>query len=84
MRFPKEFDAVKSRGGITIRVNRIKFVTSEVKKVTWIPLPGIDIVEHPSETALDNHNFDYVIDNNGSISDLITKVRTILIKEKVI
>jgi hypothetical protein len=84
MRFPNEMDAVKVRGGITIRVNRIKFVTSEVEKVTWIPLPGIDIVEHPSETALDNHNFDYVIDNNGSISDLITKVRTILIKEKVI
>lgn len=30
---------------------------------------------HPSETALDNHNFDYVIDNNGSISDLIDKVQ---------
>ena len=33
------------------------------------------IVEHPSETALDNHNFDYVIDNNGSVSDLIDKVK---------
>jgi hypothetical protein len=92
MRFPNEMDAVKAKGGITIRVNRIKAVTSEIEKadgtslgkVTWIPLPGIDVSEHPSETALDNHKFNYVIDNNGTISDLIDKVRTILIKEKVI
>jgi hypothetical protein len=35
------------------------------------------IVEHPSETALDNHNFDYVIDNNGSIEELIEKVKSL-------
>lgn len=40
--------------------------------------------EHPSETALDNHKFDYVIDNSGSISDLIDKVKEILIKEEII
>ena len=39
---------------------------------------------HPSETALDNHSFDYTIDNNGTIEELIEKVREILIKEKVI
>ena len=39
---------------------------------------------HPSETALDNHPFDYTIDNNGTIEELIEKVREILIKEKLI
>jgi hypothetical protein len=72
MRFPNEFDAVKSRDGITIRVNRTN---------RWNKPQDI---EHASETALDNHEFDYVIDNDSSISDLIEKVRTILIKEKVI
>ena len=33
---------------------------------------------HPSETALDNAQFDFVIDNNGTIDDLINNVRTIL------
>ena len=42
------------------------------------------IKEHESETALDNYNdWDYVIDNNGTIEDLIEKVKQILIKEKI-
>ncbi len=40
--------------------------------------------EHPSETALDNATFDYTIDNNGTIEELIEKVEEILIKEKII
>jgi len=31
--------------------------------------------EHPSETALDNYEFDHVIDNNGSIEDLVERVK---------
>jgi dephospho-CoA kinase len=72
MRFPNEFDAVKSRNGITIRVNRTN---------RWNKPQDI---EHASETALDNHEFDYVIDNNGSMSDLITKVREILTQNQII
>jgi hypothetical protein len=72
MRFPNEMDVVKARGGITIRVNRTN---------RWNKPQDI---EHASETALNNHEFDYVIDNNGSMSDLVDKVRTILTKEKVI
>jgi hypothetical protein len=69
MRFENEFDAVKARGGITIRVNtnRAGFVS-----------------DHPSETALDNHKFDFVIDNDGSISDLIDKVKEILTLNNII
>lgn len=72
MRFPNEMDAVKTKGGITIRVNRTN---------RWNKPQDI---EHSSETALDNHKFDYVIDNDGTISDLIDKVRTILTQENLI
>lgn len=40
--------------------------------------------EHTSETALDNTRFDYTIDNNGTIEELIKKVKEILIKEHII
>ena len=72
MRFPNEMDAVKAKGGITIRVNRTN---------RWNKPQDI---EHASETALDNHKFDYAIDNDGTISDLIDKVRTILTQENLI
>lgn len=39
---------------------------------------------HISETALDNYPFDYIIDNSGSIDELIVKVRDILIKRNII
>jgi hypothetical protein len=68
MRFPNEMEAVKERGGITIRVVR----------------PGTESETHPSETALDNATFDYEIINDGEIVDLIEKVKTILIKENII
>lgn len=43
------------------------------------------IKEHKSETALDNYtDWSYVIENNGSIEDLIEKVKEILIKENLI
>jgi hypothetical protein len=41
-------------------------------------------VEHPSETALDDTKFDYEIINDGSIEDLIEKVKEILIEQKII
>lgn len=42
------------------------------------------ITVHPSETALDEYTFDYTIDNNGTIDELIKKVKEILIKENII
>lgn len=69
MRFPNELVSIKSKGGLTIRVNR----TSEI-------YGG----EHESETALDNAVFDYSIDNSGTIKDLVEKIKGILIKEKII
>jgi len=66
--FPNEMEAVTSRGGITIRVNRDNENESN----------------HPSETGLDDATFDYTIDNNGTMEDLIEKVKFILIKENII
>lgn len=87
MRFPNEMKAVKDRGGITIRINRTKYFVTEntnYGKISYKPMSNGLIEEHPSETALDNAEFDYVIDNNGTIDELIVKVKEILIKESII
>lgn len=79
MRFPNELKAVKDRAGISIRVIRDKIINVDGK--------DIKVVEkhpHISETALDNAKFDYTIYNNGTIEELIMKVKEILIKEKLL
>ena len=72
LRFPNELDAIKKRNGITIRVNRQTHTI------------GGKVILHDSETALDDATFDYVINNDGTISDLIEEVRRILIAEQII
>lgn len=68
IRFINEAEAVRSRGGILIKVERN---TGYVDN-------------HASEHALDNYtDFNYIIQNNGSIEDLIFKVEGILLKEKL-
>lgn len=87
MRFPNELKAVKDRGGITIRVNSNFKHGGNGASVYKGPSKGnrkVEPVEHESETALDSTEFDYVIDNNGTLEELIEKVREILIKEKII
>ena len=118
MRFPNELEAVKSRGGITIRVDRFTSIKNDLvyfkNDASDSPVNGIyrifevkkdnctliddktgysfgawfeeisKIKEHESETALDNAEFDYYIDNNSSIEDLIHTVSLILKKEKII
>ena len=86
MRFPNEMKAVKDRGGITIRVNRlnIKTITDGDITIKYIPIPNVDYKEHESETTLDNSTFDYEINNFGTIEELIEQVKEILIKEKLI
>lgn len=71
-RFPNELIAVKERGALTIRVERNNGTRA------------IDINPHPSETALDNSDFDYTIENNGSIDDLVNMVKLILQKENIL
>ena len=73
VRFPNEAQAIKDRGGIVIRVNRDK-ETALMHKGIHIPKHLLS-KEHPSETALDDYEFDHVIDNNGSIEDLVERVK---------
>lgn len=81
-KFPNELKAVKDRGGITIRVNRPDFMENAL---TGEKFPvKVYKKEHKSETALDTAEFDYVIDNSGSLGDLEEKVLEILRKEKLI
>ena len=75
LRFPNELEAVKKRKGITIRVNRDYVLTDG---------PENPKKQHASETALDNAEFDYEIDNNKDIVYLISEVRKILEKENLI
>ena len=83
MRFPNEMEAVKKRGGITIRVNRPCNICggSGYHKMSC---PVSKSGEHLSETSLDKAEFDYIIDNNSDIESLIKKVKQILKKEKLI
>jgi hypothetical protein len=89
MRFPNELASVVERNGITIRVNRKIKIGGEDYGFTYVDVKqavedGIMASEHPSETALDNAEFKYVIENNGTIQDLVEEVRRILTIEKII
>jgi dephospho-CoA kinase len=66
LRFPNEMQAVKANGGITIRV-----VRPSDKEIS------LDL--HPSETALDDAEFDYEIVNDGTIEDLKDKVEGVIL-----
>jgi len=87
VRFPNEAKAIKDRGGIVIRVNRGKqcgSCESEFTKGSECPncrsgnwVHGNIDSTHPSETALDDYEFDYVIENDGSLDELITKIKLI-------
>ena len=73
MRFPNEMEAIELRESITIRVVRPDMHSLQAMVPT-----------HASETALDDAEFDYEIINDGTIEDLIEKVKKILIKENII
>ena len=73
MRFPNELEAVIKNGGITIRV-----VRPDMNSLQSM-LPA-----HASETALDNTTFDYEIINDGTMEELVKKVRDILVLEELI
>ena len=86
VRFPNEADAVKKHKGINIRIERNDYIFDENGK-RIIPTKeyiNTNNKQHESETALDNAEFDYVINNNGTINNLVDKVKEILIKEKIL
>jgi hypothetical protein len=77
VRFPNEADAIKKRGGILIRIEKPCPECGVMEGHKMIP-HKVQPSEHPSETALDDYQkFDYVIQNDGTIEDLIEKVKAI-------
>ena len=97
MRFPNELKAVEDRQGITIRVNRFntcncgnstdwKYDTIKDGSNRYCGVCGTKQTikdEHESETSLDSAIFDYVIENDGELVDLVSKVREIMLKENL-
>ena len=69
VRFPNEASAIKQRDGIIIRVNSKRCNNTD---------------KHPSETSLDDYEFDDVIRNDGTIEELIEQVRIVLQEYKLI
>jgi hypothetical protein len=63
VRFPNEYDAIKDNGGQVWRVQK---------------LDNVPVNDHPSETALDSHNFDWVIPNYGTHEDLYSIIDSIM------
>jgi hypothetical protein len=99
-RFPNEANAIKNRGGILINVQRDECpkcgntTNHHYNKNNTGKLESILCNEcgtffrensHESETSLDGYKgFNYLIDNSGTLEELIEQVREILIKEKLI
>ena len=82
MRFPNEMEAVKSKGGITIRVNRSYDSLNQDSLFSLQKQQETN--NHPSETSLDSATFDFVISNDKDIEHLINEVRKILEKLNII
>lgn len=83
MRFPNELNAVRSKSGINIRINR-NCPECNGNNYHKLSCSKQFKIEHPSEIALDKAEFDYIIDNDSTIEELIEKVKDILIKEKLL
>lgn len=81
LRFTNEAKSITDRGGICVRVNRHfetqTFYTQRVSFPDGIPV-------HPSENELDDYAFDYVIENNGTLEELIEEVKKMLQHFKII
>lgn len=99
VRFPNEAEAIKSRGGILINVDRLicykcgnttdfnygSFKTSSIKTLACESCGYEFSKAHESETALDEYTkWDFTIDNNSDFEHLVTQIREILIELNII
>ena len=74
LRFKSEYNAIKERKGYCVRIERN--VLNELDRDNHLLLGNTN---HYSETELDGYEFDYTIINNGTILNLISEVRKMLI-----
>ncbi len=91
VRFPNEAQSIKDRGGIIIRLTRNQVTIvgqiNTYKDGTTELIKSSEQIqrEHPSETSLDNYqDFNYIINNQGTIEELVEQVKQVLIKEQII
>jgi hypothetical protein len=83
-RFPNEIKAIKNAGGIVVCVERgiqphwVDIAVQANKGVesaaNWLANEKI----HASETAWVGTNFDYILDNNGTVDDLYKRIAAIV------
>lgn len=79
--FPMESDVVITDVRFENEAEHIKFRdTGRMWRINRLdrPVLAVDNFKHISEHALDNYNFDYVINNNGTIEELETQVNLAL------
>ena len=81
---PKTVKVPSYSGQAPKNFKEVPFDENNSLHIKWAIKPFNEKDTHFSETALDNSNFDYVINNNRTIEELIKKVKQILIKEKII
>jgi hypothetical protein len=89
VRFPNECKAIKDRKGTIVKVDDSKRLIGNVHDELGIITKGAWRaasvgLDHISETALDNYEPDYTIDNSGTIEELIDKVKEMLIHFKLL
>ena len=83
-RFPNEIKSIKDAGGIVVRV--VRGAEPEWYEVAKYANEGVEMFKgklasygvHASETAWVGTKFDYVLDNNETIDDLYTQVRSLV------
>lgn len=88
-RFPNEVEAIKKAGGITLRVERgekpiwydaaviyNKGINHPEYKSARAMLDSMNV--HASEYSSVGLNYDYIVDNNGSIDDLHNRIESIV------
>lgn len=83
-RFPNEIKSIKEAGGIIVWVKRGELpewynIAVEANQGNSIAANDLKMKKiHASETAWVGTQFDFVIDNSGSIEDLFNKVKNLL------
>lgn len=78
-RFPNEIAAIRNTGGTVVRIKRgpdpVWFNTA---KLTVDRMPELHPEVHPSEYSWANTEFDITIENNGSIDELYSKLKSLV------
>ena len=78
-RFPNEIAAIRNTGGTVVRIKRgpdpVWFNTA---KLTVDRMPELHPEVHPSEYSWASTEFDITIENNGSIDELYSKLKSLV------